>query len=352
MILPHNYRMRAFLAFLLLFALPAEAGTVSRLYTFLPNTKIQSSQVNAELDNIISTLNGSVDTSNLGVGAVATANVASNAITTAKIADGAITLLKMATGTNSYIKDYRKGCNLEYNTTVTQSINVAPPCQLIVDGWYGSLTTTASATIDSGSTAAIGTVYYVYGGINGSNGVDVEYSATPPVISTLRKNGTSSKRYLGSFVTNPSTTAGSVPGAIPRFSKTGNAIRFDQLIDGDTGFSAPGFGATYRVPGFATKIYGSAIPTITTPTGTSAGYCYANVGAAYAGTVFDSNIEVKNVVSGSNYDFFVGPVKHMIPAYQGRVSSSVIACYAQYGTVTASAMNIAVYGWEEPAELY
>ncbi len=99
--------MRAILLLLLLFSAPAMAGTVSRLYDFEPNTKAQADQVDAELNNIISTINGNLDTSNLAIGAFGTSNIknysittiklVTDSVTTAKIADGAVTPSKLST---------------------------------------------------------------------------------------------------------------------------------------------------------------------------------------------------------------------------------------------------------------
>lgn len=76
-------RLFAFLALLL--SIPAEAGTVSRLYSFEGDTPAQADQVNSELDNIISALNGNLDSTNLAQNAVATGNIASYAVTYVKM---------------------------------------------------------------------------------------------------------------------------------------------------------------------------------------------------------------------------------------------------------------------------
>lgn len=84
------------IALLLLFSLSADAGTVSRLYDFEPNTKAQADQVDAELDNIISTLNGNIDTENLSTGAFGTSSLANYSVTSIKLATGSVTAEKMA----------------------------------------------------------------------------------------------------------------------------------------------------------------------------------------------------------------------------------------------------------------
>lgn len=91
----HTISMRLILALLLL-SLSADAGTVSRLYDFEPNTKAQADQVDAELDNIISTINGNIDTSNLSIGAFGTSNIQNYSITTIKLVTASVTAEKMA----------------------------------------------------------------------------------------------------------------------------------------------------------------------------------------------------------------------------------------------------------------
>lgn len=64
----------------------ASAGTVSRLYDFEPGDVIRSSEVDAEFDNILSTLNGNINTVNILDGGVATADIGTAAVTDSKIA--------------------------------------------------------------------------------------------------------------------------------------------------------------------------------------------------------------------------------------------------------------------------
>lgn len=79
----------------LIFAAPAGAGTISRLYEFEADTPIVADELNAELDNIISTVNGNLDSSNIAQNAIATGNIATAAVTTAKIASGSVTYVKL-----------------------------------------------------------------------------------------------------------------------------------------------------------------------------------------------------------------------------------------------------------------
>jgi hypothetical protein len=88
--------MRLVLTLTLLFSLAADAGTVSRVYNFEPNTKAEADQVDEEFDNILSTINGGINSVNIQDGGIATADLGSNAVTTAKILDGAVTKVKTA----------------------------------------------------------------------------------------------------------------------------------------------------------------------------------------------------------------------------------------------------------------
>lgn len=69
----------------LLFASTSGAVVVSRLYDFEPDTPAEAEQVNAELDNIISALNGNLESDNLAQNAVATGNIATAAVTQVKL---------------------------------------------------------------------------------------------------------------------------------------------------------------------------------------------------------------------------------------------------------------------------
>lgn len=94
-------RILAILALALLFAYPANAVVVSRVTTFESGTPIIADDMNAELDNILSALNGNLSASNLVSGALATANIATAAVTTDKINAGAVTKDKLDTAVSS-----------------------------------------------------------------------------------------------------------------------------------------------------------------------------------------------------------------------------------------------------------
>lgn len=75
------------IALFLLLPIIANATTVSRLYNFQSGTKIQSSQVNAEFNNIIAVINGNLDgQTNIAQGAIATGNLATASVTISKMA--------------------------------------------------------------------------------------------------------------------------------------------------------------------------------------------------------------------------------------------------------------------------
>jgi len=66
-------------------------STVSKPYTFSPNTTASSSEVNANFNTIYNDYNGNINSSNLATGAVSTAKIADDAVTSDKIADAAVT---------------------------------------------------------------------------------------------------------------------------------------------------------------------------------------------------------------------------------------------------------------------
>lgn len=118
--------MRFILGLLLLSTITASAGTVSRLYDFEPGTKAEADKVDAEFDNIISTLNGNINSANILDGGIATADLGSNSVTTAKINDAAVTTAKIGTGavTNSNVGSAAIGIvNLAAANLVSASIS-------------------------------------------------------------------------------------------------------------------------------------------------------------------------------------------------------------------------------------
>lgn len=76
---------------LLLLALPCFAGTVTRVGTFNAGERALSSEVNAEFDNIIATLNGGINSVNIQDAGVVTDDLASFAVSNAKIASYTVT---------------------------------------------------------------------------------------------------------------------------------------------------------------------------------------------------------------------------------------------------------------------
>lgn len=88
-------RRIAFLLLLLLWTAPANAVVVSRLYNFEAGTPIEADQVDAEFDNILSAVNGNLQSDNLAANAVATANLATASVTTAKLQDYSVTQVKL-----------------------------------------------------------------------------------------------------------------------------------------------------------------------------------------------------------------------------------------------------------------
>lgn len=358
-------RLTILLSFLLI-ALTASAGTVSRLYDFEPGTKAEADKVDAEFDNIISTINGNIDSTNILDGGIATADLGSNSVTTAKMSNSSVTLLKMATGANGYIKDYRHGCNPVFDSSVTQSVKIDTPCQVIIDGWYGQLAAQASGVILDSGTMAGNNVYYVYGAVNGQNSVDFEFSAATPNTITFRKPSDSTKRYLGSFITNNAA-------AILNFKRIGGRIYHGggEVDSSIVSAGSPTVGSILRtnggafsvnvttspqalnVPPFATRGIGSAFPTISFTSGAAQGYCYLTlVGKDGTGRT-DRVRYFANVVTGSSAeqpkDF---PMPTGIPIFNKIAYSDGVVCTSQFGPISTSGWSITLTGWEEPPELY
>lgn len=87
---------RLFFILALLIPLTSQAVIVSRITEFEPHTKATAEDLNDELDNIISAINGNLGPENFLVGSIASGNIVDGAITTDKIATGAITSIKLA----------------------------------------------------------------------------------------------------------------------------------------------------------------------------------------------------------------------------------------------------------------
>lgn len=78
-------RIALFLILAFVFIQTAQAVVVSRLYNFQPDTPAQSEQVDAEFDNIISAINGNINSENITDGGIATADLATASVTQVKL---------------------------------------------------------------------------------------------------------------------------------------------------------------------------------------------------------------------------------------------------------------------------
>jgi hypothetical protein len=139
----------------LLLSVPAYAVTVTRLYTFEPGTKIQSSQLNGELDNIISALNGNLDGStNITQLSVATGNIASAAVTKAKLGPLGQQISSSPPTASSNSANLANVANLTVNITVDhrpvfvglQASGAGPGHVYYSHGGLGATGNTASVT--------------------------------------------------------------------------------------------------------------------------------------------------------------------------------------------------------------
>lgn len=338
--------------FLLLLALPAEAGTISRLYDFEPGTKAEADKVDAEFDNIIATVNGNLDSDNFADGAIATADIAASAVIASKIAAGAVTLPKLATGTavTTWLHDYRKGCGLNFASG--GEIFIGTPCELVVDGSKGRITATQSVYtltgMDTGSIAA-NKVYYVYGAPNASNSIDFQISLATPTVTTARKSSDSTKRYLGSLRTQFSTTK--VSDFVQQRSRylvfdvaSGNGSAIASASMGTLGGS--GVTGWFNVPPFSKSVLGnfaSYAPTL------KSGECQYNAFSTAPGRAFRGVTKIA-ITDGLTTHLETGPTTE-IPVDNGNTLLAVAFSGVGGGDVCVrSTFN--AYGWTEPEELY
>lgn len=211
------------LLFLLTFSLHASAGTVSRVTDFVPGTKAEADEVDAEFDNIISAINGNLDADNLAAGAIATAQIGNSAITSQKILDNTITIDDIATNAGAYVYNRRVGCQLEDTATGDKIFKVLTPCEVVINGVRAALTATQNVSVvtnmDSGS-PSVATWHYVY--VKSNTGTPTfEVSLTNPDMSTAKKIGDTTSRYLGAIRTGAATTD------VLTFRKNRNEFRFE-----------------------------------------------------------------------------------------------------------------------------
>jgi hypothetical protein len=78
--------LRLLALFSLFLPIPAQAAVVTRITEFEPHIKVTADELNNEFDNIISAINGNLDSSNISGGGIATGNIATGAITQVKMA--------------------------------------------------------------------------------------------------------------------------------------------------------------------------------------------------------------------------------------------------------------------------
>jgi len=204
----------------------ARAATVSRVTDFVPNTKAEADEVDAEFDNIISAINGNLDSENIRDGGIATADLATGVVTSDKVQENSLGLSQIATNSGAYVYNRRVGCLFNGNQGGAGGVNafdILTPCEVVIDGVRAVLAATANVStitnMDTGS-ASVSTWHYVY--IKANGGLPTfNISLTPPNLSTLRKITDSTSRYLGAIRTGAATTA-------PVFFKTfgrGNEYR-------------------------------------------------------------------------------------------------------------------------------
>lgn len=338
--------MRAWMPFLLLFALTANAGTISRLYDFQPGTKAEADKVDAEFDNIIGTVNGNIDSTNILDGSIATADLGSSVVTTVKINNNAVTLVKLASGNanTTWLHDYRKGCGLNYASS--GEVFIGTPCELVVDGLKGRLTATQSVftllSMDAGSIAA-NKVYYIYGAPTALTAIDFRISLATPNTVTARKPTDSTYRYIGSFRTKFLTSN------VADFIQLKNRYDVFDTASGNGMHIASGpvsstvLPVWFNVPSFAKFIFGAW--KADDITGAVAGdSCLFNNFSTSPGLVFSSNV-TKTYADIAGLDAVGRQPYTYISIANGSAAMSFTASKCLSNSFRA-------YGWIEPEELY
>lgn len=222
-------KLAFFLALLLTLSITsAQAIVVSRVTTFQPHTKAEADQVNAEFDNILNAINGNLETDNFLPGSVATSSLATGAVTSDKIADHTITVDDIATNTGAYIYNRRVGCFLNGDQGTSAGIHgfqVLTPCEVVIDGTRAALAATATVSMldnQDGGGIGVATWHYVYIKANGGTPT-FTVSLTKPDLSTAKKIGDSTSRYIGSVRSGDATTA------VVFFKTTGNGNEYELL---------------------------------------------------------------------------------------------------------------------------
>lgn len=207
----------------------AHAIVVSRITTFEPHTKIEADQVNAEFDNILNAINGNLETDNFLPGSIATASLATGAVTSDKVANNTLTVDQIATNTGAYIYNRRVGCFLTGNQGTSAGVHgfqVTTPCEVVIDGVRAVLAATATVSMISnidGGGAGTATWHYVY--IKANGGLPTfSISLTKPNLSTAKKIGDATSRYIGAVRSGTATTA------VVFFKTTGNGNEY-RLVD-------------------------------------------------------------------------------------------------------------------------
>jgi hypothetical protein len=176
--------MRSLLILAMFWALSAEAVQVSRITEFEDGTRIRADEVNDEFDNIISAINTN-DSELIGTS-------------------------KIDPYSGAYILNRRIGCILEGSHTGgygNRGFNVTTPCELVINGYRAALETTQNlsvlANIDTGSPGQA-TWHSVYARIASEN-IVFHTSLTAPDVTTGKKAGDATARYLGAVRTAAAT---------------------------------------------------------------------------------------------------------------------------------------------------
>lgn len=181
-----------------------------------------------------------------------------NTLDSANVADGTIVAADAAATSSLFSADRKLGCNIERITAISglKTIQINPPCELVIDGIRGVLSATTSVNMidDLEGTLSTSTFYYVYGNVD-AGVLTFEVSENEPVVGTARKSTDSTYKYIGTVRTQDATQD------LAQFRQVGNqfflepidATEVDGIVTGlvatpPTGGVAAGTDQTLSVP--------------------------------------------------------------------------------------------------------
>lgn len=158
--------------------------------TIVNGKKILASDLNDEF-NAIATAVNNIDGSN--------------------VTNGSLGVNVFAATSSAVSLNKKSGCTFStaQDITGTKTIEIAPPCEIFIDGTRGYITATQSISLLSDlvdGSLATANFYYIYATRNSSAALTFTFSQEPPILATARKLTDSSARYVGTVRTCDATT--------------------------------------------------------------------------------------------------------------------------------------------------